>query len=64
MHSFLLVHCAVCADVISKDKCSDHFLYYILENLNGSVNYVWLFCGMFWLLNGEMDVLYPFYTIS
>ena len=58
MHSFHLVLCAVCTDVVLKDRCNDHFVYYNLEDLNYSVNFVWLFCYLFQLLSGEMDVLY------
>ena len=58
MHSFHLVLCAVCTDVVLKDRCNDHFVYYNLEDLNYSVNFVWLFCDLFQLLSGEMDVLY------
>ena len=56
MHLLHLVLCAVCADVVLKDRCSDNFIYYNLEDLNSSINFVWLFCDLFQLLSGEMDV--------
>ena len=57
MHSFHLVLCAFCTDVVLKDRCNDNFVYYNLKDLNSSVNVVWLFCDLFQLLS-EMDVLY------
>ena len=58
MHSFLVVLCAVCDDVVLKDRYSEQFVFYIVENLYSSVNFVWPFCDLFQLLSVE----WAFYT--